>query len=182
MNLVALAMKLRALRTQRGMTLEELSARSGLTGSMLCKIENFRVTPSLPALGAIARALGVTLATLFEGLDEPAGLEIVRAGARKRMKRDDSPWTYLALLSNRAEYAVEPFIVEIPAGRQRTETHTHEGDEFMLMLDGVLDFVHGEKTHRLRKGDSTYSNGNVRHTLINPTKKPARILVVYCHG
>ncbi len=145
-------------------------------------LQVFLATHRTRSHAGAARALGVALAKLFEGLDEPAGLEIVRAGERRKMKRDDSPWTYLALLSNRAEYAVEPFIVEVPPGRQRTETHAHEGDEFMLMLDGVLDFVHGEKTHRLRKGDSTYSNGSIRHTLINPAKKRARILVVYCHG
>ena len=51
----------------------------------------------------------------------------------------------------------------------------------MLMLSGTLDFIHGDKTYRLKKGDSTYSNGNVEHTLINPTQQPARILVVYCN-
>ncbi len=181
MNLVALAMRLREVRKEKGMTLEELAERSGLTGSMLCKIENFRVTPSLPALSSIARGLGIPLARLFEGLDGTPELEVVRPTSRRKMKRDDSPWTYFALLSNRGDYLMEPFIVEILPGRQRLEKHAHEGDEFMLMLSGTLDFVHGEKAHRLHKGDSTYSNGNVRHTLINPTHKPARILVVYCN-
>jgi len=182
MNLVSLALRLRAIRNTKKMTLEELAARSGLTGSMLCKIENFRVTPSLPALRSIARGLGVSLATLFDGLEGPPELEIVRAADRKKMKRDNSPWTYYSLLSNRADYLLEPFIVEIPPGKQRTEARAHEGDEFMLMLAGTLDFVHGDKTHRLRQGDSTYSSGSVKHTLVNPTKKPAKILVVYCNA
>ncbi len=181
MNLVALAIRLREIRREKGMTLEELAKRSGLTGSMLCKIENFRVTPSLPGLGSIARGLGITLAGLFEGLETVPELEVFGAKSRKKMKRDDSPWTYYALLSNRGDYLMEPFIVEIPPGRQRLEKQAHEGDEFMFLLSGTLDFVHGDKTHRLHKGDSTYSNGNVKHTLINPTLKTAQILVIYCH-
>jgi len=182
MNLVALAMRIRALRTDKRMTLDDLADRSGLTPSMLSKIENFRVTPSLPAVGSVARALGVPLARLFDGLDTVPELEVIRVRQRKKIRRDDSHWDYYPLLSNRADYLVEPFVVCIPPGRQRRQPHAHEGDEFMFMLEGTLDFVHGEKTVRLRAGDSTYSSGRTRHTLVNPAGKTAKILVVYCRG
>jgi transcriptional regulator with XRE-family HTH domain len=182
MNLVALALRLRSIRTERGMTLEKLAELSGLTAGMLCKIENFRVTPSLPALGAIAKALKITLAALFSGLEDPPELEVIQSRERKMIKRDDSAWSYFALLSNQANYQVEPFIVEIPPGKPARKKHSHEGDEFMFMIYGTLDFVHGDKTYRLKKGDSTYSNGNIAHTLINPTRATAKILVVYCAG
>jgi transcriptional regulator with XRE-family HTH domain len=181
MNLVALALRLRTLRTEKSMTLDELARHSGLTASMLCKIENFRVTPSLPAIGAIAKALGVTLSALFTDIEDPPEVEVIRAKERKHLKRDDAPWDYYALLSNQSNYRVEPFIVEVPPGKPARPKKSHEGDEFMFMLSGTLDFVHGEKTYRLNQGDSTYSNGNVEHTLINPTQKPASILVVYCN-
>ncbi|NLE28671.1 MAG: cupin domain-containing protein [Phycisphaerae bacterium] len=181
MNLVALALRLRTIRTEKGMTLDDLAKQSGLTASMLCKIENFRVTPSLPAIAAIAKALGVTLSALFTDIEDPPEVEVVCAHERKLIHRDDSAWSYYALLSNQANYHVEPFIVEIPPGHPPRKKQSHEGDEFMLMLSGTLDFIHGDKTYRLKKGDSTYSNGNVEHTLINPTQQPARILVVYCN-
>jgi mannose-6-phosphate isomerase-like protein (cupin superfamily) len=147
---------------------------------MLCKIENFRVTPSLPALGAIASALGIELSKLFDGLDGSPAIEVGRVKDRTAIKRDNSPWKYVRLLAHRMDHAVEPFIVEVPPSELRRKAYPHEGDEFMLMLSGTLEFVYGETTYRLEKGDCTYSSGQVRHTLINPTNRPASILVVYC--
>jgi len=70
---------LKRLRTQRGLTLEEVASRAGLTRGWLSKVENFRVTPSLPALFQIAQALQVPLSDLFEGLETRPPLVVVRS-------------------------------------------------------------------------------------------------------
>ena len=59
MNLVELAQRIKSRRLDQRLTIEEVAAQAGLTRSWLSKVENFRVTPSLPALGGIAKALGV---------------------------------------------------------------------------------------------------------------------------
>ncbi len=59
MNLVELAQRIKARRLDRRLTIEDVAAQAGLTRSWLSKVENFRVTPSLPALGKIA--FGVSL-------------------------------------------------------------------------------------------------------------------------
>ena len=82
MNLVELAQRIKQLRVQQNLTLEEVAQGSGLTRSWLSKVENFRVTPSLPALGRIAQSLGVSVATLVEGLDLKPKLVCVRADER----------------------------------------------------------------------------------------------------
>jgi len=180
MNTVELAIRIRNLRKARRMTLADLAAATGLTESMMSKIENFRVTPSLPAVSAVAAALGTTLAELFHGLDAHPQITIVREGERRMLRRDESPWTYFSLVAERADRKVDPFLVEIPPGRQREQIDAHEGDEFMFLLEGSLDFVYGGKIHALRAGDSVYHDGNVRHNLVNTSDATARLLVIYC--
>ena len=90
MNLSELAQRIRAIRRERGLTLEEVASKSGLTRSWLSKVENFRVTPSLPALSQIAQVLGIPVAELVRGLDETPPLIVVRRGERKVVDRDQS--------------------------------------------------------------------------------------------
>ena len=78
MNLIQLAQRIRSARTDRQLTLEQLAERTGLTKSVLSKFENFRVTPSLGALGNIAEALGVTMSELLDGVDERPSMVVVR--------------------------------------------------------------------------------------------------------
>lgn len=181
MNLVELAIRIKGLRKARELTLEELAGRTGLTGSMLSKIENFRVTPSLPGLSRIAEGLGVTLSELFEGLDERPKLTVVKADHRRRLSRDDSPWIYWSLAAGPSGRVMDPFMIEIPPGEQRREAAAHEGEEFMLVLEGPVDYVYGCETHQLETGDSVYDVGNEVHTLVNRSDHTVRLMVVYCN-
>ncbi len=90
MNLVELAQRIRSLRLDRRMTLEQVASQTGLTQSWLSKVENFRVTPSLPALAKIAAALRITLSELVEGLDQRPRLILVKKDERKVVHRDPS--------------------------------------------------------------------------------------------
>ena len=83
MNLVELAQRIRKHRLDRRLTLEDVATRSGLTRSWLSKVENFRITPSLPALSQIASALSVTVAELVAGLDAKPTLIKVAKDERK---------------------------------------------------------------------------------------------------
>ena len=83
MNLIELAANLKAARLAKGMTLEDVASRAGLTRSWLSKVENFRVTPSLPALASISQALGVSLSELFEGIDDQPAFVVTRKGEGK---------------------------------------------------------------------------------------------------
>ena len=80
MNLVELAQRLKRARLERGLTLEDVASRAGLTRGWLSKVENFRVTPSLPALSAICNALGLELSELFSGIEGSPPVVVTRRG------------------------------------------------------------------------------------------------------
>ena len=181
MNLVALAQRIGRLRKERELTLQQFAARTGLTKSVLSKVENFRVTPSLPSLARIAAALGVTTADLLKGLDDKPNVVIIRKEERLLLQRDapQSKLVYQALAHSRPLKLMEPFLVEVPVGDARKERLPHEGEEFFIVLKGAIAFEYGEKVFQLAEGDSVYADGDVKHRLVNTGVNPAQVLIVY---
>ncbi len=181
MNLVELAQRIKALRLERKMTLEQVASAAKQTRSWLSKVENFRVTPSLPALGRIAEALGVTVAQLVDGLDKRPRFTLVRQGERRVVERDRPMSTiqYESLAHARPSRAMDPFLLTVPSGVARKEAMGHEGEEFLMVIDGVVDLEYDDDTHHLEAGDCAYFDANVKHRLINPTETPAKVLCVF---
>lgn len=183
LNLVELGQKIRALRIERGMTLEDVVSRSGLSRSWLSKVENFRVTPSLQGLMEISRALGVPAARLLADLDQRPDFVVVKRGDGLRIRRDRevSDIGYESLAHERSDRAMDPFVLTVPAGGGRSKSLAHEGEEFLRVLVGRVRFHYGESVHDLALGDSLYFDATTPHRLTNPWTKAAEVLCVF-HG
>ena len=182
MNLVELAQRIKSRRLDQRLTIEEVAARAGLTASWLSKVENFRVTPSLPALGKIARALDVSVSALVEGLDERPKLVVIRSDERKVVQRDQSPKNksvYESLAHRRLNRTMDPFLITIPGGVSREKALDHEGEEFLYVQSGSVQFEYDGEIVSLQTGDSLYFEASVPHRLINPNKRPAEVLCVF---
>lgn len=181
MNLVELAQRIKNLRLDRRLTLEQVASRAGLTRSWLSKVENFRVTPSLSALGQIAEALGVTVSELVEGLDRKPQIVIIHKDERKVVERDtnSSNIIYESLAHKRADRVMDPFLLTVPAGGQRREALAHEGEEFLILLSGRVDLHYDGDVYHLTAGDSLYFDARAEHRLANPFPDPAQVLCVF---
>ena len=182
MNLVELAQRIRSLRLDHRLTLEEVASRTGLTRSWLSTVENFRVTPSLPSLGKIADALGVTTSELVLGLDNKPSLVIVQKHERKVIEREQSKKNttiYESLAHKRTNRAMDPFLLTVPAGIARKKALSHGGEEFLMVQSGPVNFEYDRETHSLEPGDSLYFDGNLPHRLINPYEHDAVVLCVF---
>ncbi|MGI9457475.1 MAG: helix-turn-helix domain-containing protein [Aeoliella sp.] len=181
-NLVELAQRIKQKRLEQRLTIEQLAASTGLTRSWLSKVENFRVTPSLPALFKIASNLGVTVAKLVEGIEETTGMCIVRQGEGKHVDRDPSPQNninYESLAYDRKSHAMEPFLLTIPPQGGRSEPLPHDGEEFLMVLSGQAAIEYGEERIELDEGDCLYFNGSTPHRVFNPHDNPAQVLCVF---
>lgn len=166
------------------MTLEQLAAASNLTQSVLSKVENFRVTPSLPALGRIADALGVSLSELFAGLEDAPRMTIMRRDERPKIERDKpySAIEYFALAHHARDKAITPMVLKVPCGEPRKEALPHEGEEFFLVLAGKVDLEYGRERYALKHGDSAFFDGTEVHRLVNPYNREAEVLCIYIGG
>lgn len=180
-NLVELATRLKAARIAKGYTLDRLADLSGLGKGMLSKVENFRVSPSLPTIAKMCDALGLSLSQLFEGLDQKPKLCITRVGERRLVERDrdQSNIIYEALAHKRPDRNMDPFLLQVPAGGGRHEPMPHEGEEFLIVIKGKVSFEYDEEIHELSQGDAVYFDAEINHRLFNTHKRDASVLCVF---
>lgn len=172
----------RELRTQHGLTIADVAERAGISRGMLSKIENAQTATSLETLSRLAHALGVSMATLFRHYDVPeggaqlvrkdTGMEVVRRGTKRGH-------TYHLLAYDQGPNKLfEPFLITIDHESEVFPTFEHPGTEFIHMLEGVIEYRHGQNTYRLEPGDSLTFNGAIPHGPERLITCPIRFLAI----
>lgn len=181
MNLVELSQRIKQRRLDLGMRLEEVAAAAGQTRSWLSKVENFRITPSLPALARVAEALRVSTSSLLEGLDAKPKIVLTRQQDRQPIRRDpqNSNIAYSGLVRGRTRRRMNPFLLDVPAGGGRSVSRPHEGEEFLIVLAGQVTLRYGDQTFELDPGDTLYFDADVPHRIANPHDQAAQVLCVF---
>ena len=154
--------RIRELRDERTLTLKELSVRSGVSVSMLSKIENSQTFPPISTYARIAAALNVSIGDVIkDDVDYPGTISIVRANERPVITR--GPYTGSPLAFRKDNKKMEPFIFSYPPTDDFPELYQHETEEMIFVLDGTIEFKYGGKTVVLNKGDCVYFSGHVPH-------------------
>ena len=167
--------KIKRLRLQRGLTQEELGARTELSKGFISQLERDITSPSIATLMDILEALGTDIASFFhETVDE----KIVYGREDMFVKEQDDGVTIRWLVTNAQKNALEPILVTLPAGGETVPDDPHEGAEFGYVLAGSITLLLGEKAHRVHRGDSFCFRPNCVHSLKNPGKREALVLWV----
>lgn len=177
--------RIKQLRTSRQIALEDLAIQTNLDINLLKKIEEEKIVPSLAPLIKIARALGVRLGTFLDDSDQ-LGPAIVRAGGEEKGVRFTSQGSlsrehlnFYSLAFNKTGRSMEPFIVEIePAEPSDYMLSSHEGEEFIYVMEGRIEINYGKDVFQLNAGDSIYMDSVVVHNVHTADNQPARILAV----
>lgn len=177
--------KIKQIREMKKVSVEELAARSGMELAMIQKIEHEKNIPSLAPLVKIARALGVRLGTFLDDSDN-FGPVVVRSGEYQKGARFTSQSSearehlnFFSLAFDKAGRNMEPFIVDIEAGLQSDYMlSSHEGEEFIYVLEGEIEINYGKEIYRLAKGDSIYLDSIVLHNVHAGNNQSAKILAV----
>ena len=166
--------KIKALRTQKGLTLEELASRSELTKGFLSQLERNLTSPSIDSLDDILEALGTNLADFFkENKDEQF---IFRSGDFFVDEREGC--TVHWIVPNTQKNQMEPILLTLPYGGTSFTMAPHSGEEFGYVIEGSVVLDCDGKRSVLRKGETFYLHGRTFHTLCNEKKTTARVLWV----
>ena len=179
-----IAERVRELRAARGLSLEAVAGKSGVSRSMISLIERGESSPTAVVLEKLAAGLGVMLASLF---DAPAAAPRTPGGPVAR--RDDQPqWQDPASGYRRRNVSPpgvpQPMqIVEVhfpPGGRVAFETGVRDirVHQQVWVLEGTIDITLGVERHRLREGDCLAMQLDRPTMFHNPTRKPVRYAVV----
>ncbi|MBD2035493.1 helix-turn-helix transcriptional regulator [Leptolyngbya sp. FACHB-321] len=173
---------IRELRQKHGLTIAEVAEQVGISRGMLSKIENAQTATSLETLAKLASALGVSLATLFRNYNIPAGsaqlvkrdegMEVVRRGTKRGH-------TYHLLAYDQGPTKLfEPFLITMDDASEVFPTFEHPGTEFIYMLEGAIEYRHGQSTYRLNPGDSLTFRGDIPHGPEKLVALPIRFLAI----
>lgn len=177
--------KIKQIRELKMVSIEELAERSGMDITMVQRIEEEKNVPSLAPLIKIARALGVRLGTFLDDSDS-YGPVVVRSGDHHKGVRFTSQSSearehlnFYSLAFDKAGRNMEPFIIDIEPGQKSDYMlSSHEGEEFIYVLDGEVEINYGKEIYKLGKGDSIYLDSIVLHNVHAGNNKSAQILAV----
>jgi len=159
--------RVRSLRRERGLTIEQLAAATGLTKGFISQLERDRTAPSLSSIARICDALGVRLSHIFEHEPEPA---LVRRGERPAAEGRYPTQNYL--LSSHEEPRFQAIESEIaPGAGAGDELNSLPGEvEFVYVLAGTLELRVSEETHLLETGDALTYQLTKPHTWRNASE------------
>jgi transcriptional regulator with XRE-family HTH domain len=163
---------LRAVRRQRGLTLEQLAAQTGLTKSYLSKIERRQSTPSIAVALKVARALDVDVGRLFS--DEAAEEKITV----DRAAGDADGERYRVLASSLLGKSMSPFVVRPTENLADDPRPEHAGQEFVFVHAGSVELDYGDQTITLSTGDSAYFDSSISHKIRAVGAEPAEVVMV----
>lgn len=176
--------KIRKLRKEERLTLQDLSDLSGLSKPLLSQIENDQVIPPIATLLRIAKGLKVGIHIFFENEEDRQKLVLLRSDDLKSSRRragNDSPQSYLyhSLAPGMRHKSMEPFLVEFEAGNwDDSLLYRHEGEEFIYLLEGELEFHYGQDIMVLKAGDSIYYDSSETHGYISLGERKAKAVAV----
>jgi transcriptional regulator with XRE-family HTH domain len=177
---------IRELRLKDNLTIAEVAAQAGISRGMVSKIENGQVSTSLETLSKIGQALGVSLSHLFRHYNMPSGgaqlvkkgegMEVVRRGTRRGH-------TYHLLAYDQGpKKTFEPFLITMDDASEVFPTFEHPGTEFIHMLEGRIEYRHGQHTYMLEPGDSLTFRGDIPHGPERLLELPIHFLSIIIYG
>ncbi len=178
--------KIRDLRSKYKYTLQELANKTGLSKPFLSQIENDYVIPPIATLLKLAKALNVSLSYFFqdEATSEKISItrkhERVKIGRRPHHEREgEVSYIYESLETKKRDKHMEPFFVEFPPiEKEKMNFTTHEGEEFLYVLEGKVEFRTVDRVEILEPGDSIYFDSSISHAFRCVGDKPAKAVAV----
>jgi transcriptional regulator with XRE-family HTH domain len=181
--------KIKSLREMKNLSIEEIAERSGLSILQINRIEQDEEFPSLAPLIKIARVLGVRLGTFLDDQQELGPVicrkknieDVEGISFSNNAKTVHKNMSYYALSQDKSGRHMEPFLISVrPAEKADFVPSSHEGEEFIFVMEGIIEINYGKDTYILEEGDSIYYDSIVAHHVHAGNEYPARILgVVY---
>jgi transcriptional regulator with XRE-family HTH domain len=177
--------KIKDLRERNFYTLHDLAAKTGISKSVLNEIEKDEVMPPVATLLKLAKALNVGMAYFFKDEAPAEQISVTRAGERLSVKRrphhrdGEVDYIYESLEARMPGKHMEPLLVDfVPMETAEMVFTSHEGEEFLFLLDGKLEFRTNERVETLAAGDALYFDSSLNHSFRSLTDVPARAVVV----
>lgn len=175
----SIGQKIRARRTEKGMTLADLGSKVNTSTSLISQLERGGVNPSISLLHRIASALEVRIPDLLEDEEPNSNQPYVLTSIKEAKRLNMEGGVIFSLLSRFPNTEFELLAAEYPPGSSTgMEQYTHEGMECTMILEGELELELGDHISRLKPGDCICFRSTMPHRISNKNKKVAKAIVV----
>jgi transcriptional regulator with XRE-family HTH domain len=180
----AVGLRIKALRDAMGLSLRDLTERSGVSAPMLSQVERGETSPTLASAAKIASGLELTLSQLLR-LDEGEHVAVSRASGRRHNTRGGHRFEELTppMPGQRADvslHVLEPGATT--GGRTDPPMHEPGSRETAVVLAGTLALIVDGSRHELREGDSVTFDADLPHHFENDGEEPTRFIAVIAAG
>lgn len=176
--------RVRKLRTERGLTLQDVANFTGFSKALISQIENGVVMPPINTLAKIAKVLNVKMTYFFEDEINYKDFYIVKKADRKFVFKEGAKHGYLyeELAHIKNNDIFETFVVTIKPGSGEKRLFSHEGYEFMFILQGSITLHLNNESQELEEGDSIAFNSKIPHYAESNIGEQSRILSIRMKG
>lgn len=175
-----LAVRLRTLRIERGLTLDNLAERTGVSRSMISLIERGESSPTAVVLDKLAGGLGTTLASLFSDEQTTEASPLARHADQRVWRDPESGYLRRNLSAPGFPSPIELVEVILPAGARIAYDTAHRAvgvSQQIWIIEGAVELSLGDDLHHLTMGDCLSMDLDRPTIFRNVTDRPARYLV-----
>ena len=178
-----LGVRVRDLRKDRGLTLEELAEASGVSRAMISKLERGEKNPTLVIAARLAEGLGVSLSRLA-GVEERREVVVVPKERRPVLRDPETGFVRQSLSPTFAGRGVEFLRNVVPEGSTSGDFPPHRKgvEEHLVVERGELEATLGGERYLLREGDALFFEADVPHRLDNVGRGECSYYLVISSG
>ena len=175
--------RIRKIREEKGLGLEELSRLTGFEVPFLASLEKNEAQPQLGTVIRLSKALDSAFGRLVSGVGDKL-YSITRKNERRTVSRSTSKtgqrqiYTYKSLAPDVQGRHMEALIVQLETDPEK-EISVHEGEEFIFVLDGIVVLEIGDDRFELEPGDSVYYLSTTPHHIAAKKDKATILAVLY---
>jgi transcriptional regulator with XRE-family HTH domain len=175
--------RIRKIREEKGLSLEELSRLTGFDVQFLSNLEKNMAQPQLGTVIKLSKALDSAFGRLVSGVGDKL-YSITRKNERRIVSRSTSQksqkqvYVYKSLAPDVKGRHMEALLVQLEEDPEN-EVSVHDGEEFIFVLDGVVKMGIGEDSFELEPGDSVYYLSTTPHHIAAKKDKATILAVLY---
>ncbi|MFT4183765.1 MAG: helix-turn-helix domain-containing protein [Rhizobium sp.] len=175
----AIGARIKRLRMERGLTLDELASASAVSRAMISRIERAEASPTASLLARLCAALGLSLSTFFA--EEEVASPLARRNDQPVWRDPETGYVRRAVSPAGTQSPVDLVEVNFPAGARVSfppNAASRGMSQHVWLFEGEMEMTVGETVHRLQPGDCLFMGIGDGHVFFNPGDRPARYCVV----
>ncbi|QYR22497.1 XRE family transcriptional regulator [Paenibacillus sp. sptzw28] len=158
--------KIKKLRQEQNRKLTDIAEICGFSKSLLSQIENGKTMPPISTLIKIADALGTKVSILLDDQQQTGTIHTTKEASQSKLVKTEKGYSFFAFAVERSDKLMQPFLfVSRKDENDSRHVFSHNGEEFIFILEGQMRYQVGNMEYTLSPGDSLYFDSIEKHTL-----------------